>query len=218
MDVRGNGGGNVSQMLIERLGRKPLGTGFGRNSEVPDTYPGTAFYGHMACLLDEDSASDGDIFPFYFREAGLGPLIGKRTWGGVVGIAGRGPLIDGGTIYVPEFSTNDMHGNWIIEGIGRGAGHRGRERPEVDSRGPRSSARAGRRRGDEEHASPIRECCRLDRSLPSRPSRRKHREVSKGADVWPPSSCSQGRTSGTSQSGFHWRQMARRSTEARVPR
>ncbi|MGB5661027.1 MAG: S41 family peptidase [Thermoanaerobaculia bacterium] len=118
VDVRGNGGGNVSQMLIERLGRKPLGTGFGRNSEVPDTYPGTAFYGHMACLLDEDSASDGDIFPFYFREAGLGPLIGKRTWGGVVGIGGRGPLIDGGTIYVPEFSTNDMQGNWIIEGLG----------------------------------------------------------------------------------------------------
>jgi tricorn protease len=118
VDVRGNGGGNVSQMLIERLGRKPLGTGFGRNSEIPGTYPGTAFYGHMACLLDEDSASDGDIFPYYFREAGLGPLIGKRTWGGVVGIAGRGPLIDGGTIFVPEFSTNDMQGNWIIEGIG----------------------------------------------------------------------------------------------------
>jgi tricorn protease len=68
--------------------------------------------------MDEDSASDGDIFPFYFREAGLGPLIGKRTWGGVVGIAGRGPLIDGGTVYVPEFSTNDMQGNWIIEGVG----------------------------------------------------------------------------------------------------
>ena len=118
VDVRGNGGGNVSEMLIERLGRWPLGTGFGRNSEIPDTYPGTAFYGHMACLLDEDSASDGDIFPFYFREAGLGPLIGKRTWGGVVGIAGRGSLIDGGTIYVPEFSTNDMQGNWIIEGRG----------------------------------------------------------------------------------------------------
>ena len=118
MDVRGNGGGNVSQMLIERLGRKPLGTGFGRNSDIPDTYPATAFHGHMACLLDEDSASDGDIFPFYFREAGLGPLIGKRTWGGVVGIGGRGPLIDGGTIYVPEFSTNDMQGNWIIEGLG----------------------------------------------------------------------------------------------------
>jgi tricorn protease len=118
VDVRGNGGGNVSQMVIERLARKPLGTGFGRNSAVPDTYPGTSFYGHMACLLDEDSASDGDIFPYYFREAGLGPLIGKRTWGGVVGIAGRGPLIDGGEIFVPEFSTNDMQGNWIIEGIG----------------------------------------------------------------------------------------------------
>jgi tricorn protease len=118
VDVRGNGGGNVSEMLIERLGRRPLGTGFGRNSDIAGTYPSTAFYGYLVCLQDEDSASDGDIFPYYFREAGLGPVIGKRTWGGVVGIGYRGPLIDGGTIYVPEFSTNDLRGDWIIEGRG----------------------------------------------------------------------------------------------------
>lgn len=118
VDVRGNGGGNVSQMLIERLRRRPLGTRFSRNEDTPSTYPGTAFYGHMACLLDEDSASDGDIFPHYFREAGLGPLIGKRSWGGVVGITDRGPLLDGGTVYVPEFGTNAMDGRWIIEGHG----------------------------------------------------------------------------------------------------
>ena len=118
VDIRGNGGGNVSAMLIERLSRRPMGTGFNRNDDTPDTYPGAAFYGHMVTLLDEDSASDGDIFPHYFRQAGLGPLIGKRSWGGVVGITGRGGLIDGGLVYVPEFGTNAMDGSWIIEGYG----------------------------------------------------------------------------------------------------
>ncbi|MDO5566203.1 MAG: S41 family peptidase, partial [Planctomycetia bacterium] len=64
------------------------------------------------------SASDGDIFPYYFRKSGLGPLVGKRTWGGVVGISGRGPLIDGGTVFVPLSATNDEKGNYIIEGHG----------------------------------------------------------------------------------------------------
>jgi tricorn protease len=72
----------------------------------------------MVCLINENSASDGDIFPFRFRKAGLGPLIGKRTWGGVIGITNHGDLIDGGTVNVPEFGTNDTDGSWIIEGIG----------------------------------------------------------------------------------------------------
>jgi tricorn protease len=72
----------------------------------------------MTCLLNETSASDGDIFPHRFREAGLGPLIGKRSWGGVVGISGWGPLLDGGTVYVPLQGTNDTDGNWVIEGEG----------------------------------------------------------------------------------------------------
>lgn len=118
VDVRNNGGGNVSQMLIERLRRQPMGTRFVRTSDDPATYPAVTFYGHMACILDEDSASDGDIFPYYFREAGLGPLIGKRSWGGVIGITGQGTLIDGGNVFVPQFGTNDMHGNWVIEGRG----------------------------------------------------------------------------------------------------
>ncbi|MCA1481945.1 S41 family peptidase, partial [Bradyrhizobium sp. NBAIM08] len=60
----------------------------------------------------------GDIFSHYFRKAGLGPLIGKRTWGGVVGISGRGPLLDGGAVSVPLNATNDENGNYIIEGEG----------------------------------------------------------------------------------------------------
>ncbi|MFH1177211.1 MAG: S41 family peptidase, partial [Acidobacteriota bacterium] len=118
VDVRGNGGGSVSEMLIERLRRTLLGTGFSRNSEDPGTYPDATFYGPMVCLINETSASDGDIFPYMFRQAGLGQLIGKRTWGGVVGISGRGPLLDGGQIYVPEYGSNAVDGAWIIEGHG----------------------------------------------------------------------------------------------------
>ena len=118
IDVRGNGGGNVSQMLIERLGRRVLGTRFSRTFDTPGTYPNTAFHGHMVCILDEDSASDGDIFPYRFREAGLGPLIGKRSWGGVIGITNHGPLIDGGSVNVPQFGTNGADGSWVLENVG----------------------------------------------------------------------------------------------------
>ncbi len=118
VDVRGNGGGNVSQMLIERLHFPLLGTDFDRVDQFTGTYPGTVFYGPKVCLLNETSASDGDIFPFMFRQAGLGPLIGKRTWGGVVGITGRGPLLDGGTVFVPEFATASPQGQYVIEGHG----------------------------------------------------------------------------------------------------
>jgi tricorn protease len=118
VDVRGNGGGNISQMLIQRLDRKLLGTGFDRVSEYTGTYPNETFYGPMVCLLNETSASDGDIFPYMFRQAGLGPLIGKRTWGGVVGISGRGPLLDGGTVFVPEYATGSVDGKYVIEGHG----------------------------------------------------------------------------------------------------
>ncbi len=72
----------------------------------------------MVCLINETSASDGDIFPARFKKAGLGPLIGKRTWGGVIGISGHGPLIDGGNVFVPQYGTNDVDGSWIIENYG----------------------------------------------------------------------------------------------------
>jgi tricorn protease len=118
VDVRANGGGNVSRMLIERLRRKLLGVNYARTADEAATYPDGVFIGPMVALLDENSASDGDIFPSMFREAGLGPLIGKRSWGGVVGITNRGPLIDGGAVNVPEFGLANKNGEWIIEGYG----------------------------------------------------------------------------------------------------
>jgi tricorn protease len=118
VDVRANGGGNVSRMLIERLRRKVLGYNFTRLNEDATTYPDQTFRGPMAAILDENSASDGDIFPYMFRQAGLGPLIGKRSWGGVVGITNRGTLIDGGVVNVPEFALANTSGEYVIEGHG----------------------------------------------------------------------------------------------------
>lgn len=118
VDVRANGGGNVSRMLIERLRRKLLALNYSRTVDEANTYPDAAFIGPMAAILNENSSSDGDIFPAMFREAGLGPLIGKRSWGGVVGISNRGQLIDGGGVSVPESGFANTKGEWIIEGYG----------------------------------------------------------------------------------------------------
>jgi tricorn protease len=118
VDVRDNGGGNISEMVIERLARTLHGTGFARNHDAADTYPRVVQSGPKVALINEDTASDGDIFSNAFRQWKIGELIGKRTWGGVVGITEHGPLLDGGTVYVPEFGTADANGQWIIEGHG----------------------------------------------------------------------------------------------------
>src|SRR5947209_6340103 len=105
-------------MLIERLRREVAMITIARNA-VPDTDPAAAVYGPMVCLLNEFSASDGDLFPYRFRQAHLGKLIGKRSWGGVVGIRGTLPLLDGGTLNRPEFSRYDVAGKeWVMEGHG----------------------------------------------------------------------------------------------------
>ena len=118
IDVRGNGGGNVSPMLIERLRREIVMIDFSRNTG-PSTDPGAMLYGPLVCLADEFSASDGDLFTYRFKKHKMGKVVGKRTWGGVVGIRGSLPLLDGGTLNKPEFSRYDVEGkDWIIEGIG----------------------------------------------------------------------------------------------------
>ncbi len=112
IDVRYNGGGFTSQLVIERLRRVLGGLGISRNRPEPSTYPATVFHGHLACLINEHSCSDGDIFPYHFRGYGLGPLVGKRTWGGVVGYRGHRPLIDGGFIVTPEFAKYTLDSKW----------------------------------------------------------------------------------------------------------
>ncbi|RPJ01575.1 MAG: protease, partial [Candidatus Aminicenantes bacterium] len=118
IDVRGNGGGNVSPQVIDRLVREMVMVEVARNGVgAPD--PGAAFVGPKVCLCDEFSASDGDIFPYRFKTLKLGKVIGKRTWGGVVGIRGTLPLLDGGSLNKPEFAPYSPDGKgWIIEGVG----------------------------------------------------------------------------------------------------
>jgi len=118
IDVRANGGGFVSEMILERLRRQTVGMSAPRNTERDFTYPPASFYGHLVCLCDQYSASDGDYFPYYFKEFGLGPLIGRRTWGGVVGIRGFTPLMDGGYVTRPEIAGFGMDSRWIIENHG----------------------------------------------------------------------------------------------------
>ncbi len=117
IDVRGNGGGNVSPMLAERLARQAVMMDIARGS-VPRPDPEALILGPKVCLINEFSASDGDIFPYRFKRMQLGKLIGKRTWGGVVGIRGSLPLVDGGYLNKPEFATYSLEGQWIIEGEG----------------------------------------------------------------------------------------------------
>jgi tricorn protease len=117
IDVRYNGGGFVSQLTLDRLRRVVVGVGSGRYDYM-GTYPSVAFHGHMVCLINEFSCSDGDIFPNYFREYGLGKLIGKRTWGGVIGISGFRPLTDGGFVTVPGGGSVNLDGDWIMENVG----------------------------------------------------------------------------------------------------
>jgi tricorn protease len=105
-------------MVIERLTREFALVGYARNS-IPRPSPEAANTGPKVCLLDEFSASDGDIFPYRFRYHHLGKLIGKRSWGGVVGIRNSLPLMDGGFLNRPEFAHYNVEGtDWVVEGKG----------------------------------------------------------------------------------------------------
>ncbi|MFA6571394.1 MAG: PDZ domain-containing protein, partial [Bacteroidota bacterium] len=118
VDDRYNGGGFVSNMIIERLRRVMTMVGIARNQQHAEPYPDAVFSGPMVCLVNELSMSDGDMFPYQFKTAGLGKIIGRRTWGGVVGIRGTLPLLDGGYLMRPEFSHAGTSGDWILEGVG----------------------------------------------------------------------------------------------------
>jgi tricorn protease len=117
VDVRYNGGGMVSGLLLERLARKRLGYDFQRWGP-PAPYVAQSPRGPMVALTDENAGSDGDIFSHAFKMLGLGPLIGMRTWGGVVGIEPYIPLADGSVTTQPEFSFwfNDV--GWGVENYG----------------------------------------------------------------------------------------------------
>ncbi|MGE5625009.1 MAG: S41 family peptidase [Bacillota bacterium] len=117
IDERYNGGGFIDQMLLERLRRVLAGMTTNREGAQGTEHP-VMSYSYKACLINEYSASDGDIFPYYFRKYGLGPLIGMRTWGGVRGIRGDWPLLDNGYITVPEGAEYGLDSQWVMENHG----------------------------------------------------------------------------------------------------
>jgi len=117
IDVRFNGGGHVSQILLEKLLRKRIGYDVNRWGE-PDSYPLDAPAGPIVALTNEYAGSDGDMFSHAFKLTGIGPLIGKRTWGGVVGIWPRHSLVDGAVTTQPEFAFWFEDVGWGIENYG----------------------------------------------------------------------------------------------------
>ncbi len=118
IDDRMNGGGNVSPMILERLQREVYRMSMSRNGGKNETVPNQTFYGPKVCLIDKYSSSDGDLFPYGFRKLGLGKLIGKRSWGGIVGISGSRAYLDGQDMRTPFFTSYSTEGEWIIEGHG----------------------------------------------------------------------------------------------------
>ncbi len=118
VDVRFNGGGHVSALILEKLARRRLGYDTSRWGQVPVPYPPESVLGPMVALTNEHAGSDGDIFSHGFKMMKLGPLIGKRTWGGVIGITPSHPLVDGTLTTQPEFSFWFSDVGWGVENYG----------------------------------------------------------------------------------------------------
>ena len=117
VDVRYNRGGHVSQLLLEKLARRRIGYDFAR-WERPMPYPADSAFGPVVALTNEHAGSDGDIFSHCFKAMKIGPLIGKRTWGGVIGIWPRHRLVDGTETTQPEFSFWFSDVGWSVENYG----------------------------------------------------------------------------------------------------
>ncbi len=117
IDARYNGGGFVSELIIRRLSIKLLAYGKARKGK-PYRYPDDAVNAHIVALCNQHAGSDGDIFPRAFKLAGLGPVIGMRTWGGVVGIRMDKPFVDGGMMTIPEFAWWEAGEGWTLENRG----------------------------------------------------------------------------------------------------
>ena len=117
IDERWNSGGQIPDRFVELLNRPVLAYWAVRDGRSWQ-WPPVAHRGPQVMLINGWSGSGGDAFPTYFRQAGLGPLIGTRTWGGLIGISGAPPLIDGGNVTVPTFRMYDPKGQWFAEGHG----------------------------------------------------------------------------------------------------
>jgi tricorn protease len=117
VDERWNGGGQIPTRFIELLDR-PLTNYWAVRAGEDWDWPPVGHRGPKCMLINGWSGSGGDAFPYYFRQSGLGKLIGRRTWGGLVGISGNPGLIDGASVTVPRFAFYELDGTWGVEGHG----------------------------------------------------------------------------------------------------
>lgn len=117
VDGRFNGGGLDPDIFLARLDKK-IHSYWTRRYSYDQTSPSTATRAHMVCLTNRQAGSGGDEFPMLFRKKGMGPVIGTRTWGGLVGVSMFISMIDGGGLTAPDYRIYDEKGRWIIENIG----------------------------------------------------------------------------------------------------
>ena len=117
VDVRDNGGGHVSSLVLEKLRRTAQGFGIVRHGGL-ETYPDNAPRGPLVAVANEQAGSDGDIVTAMFRQLGLGPVVGTRTWGGVIGIDGRYRLVDGTSVTQPRYAFWFKDAGWNVENHG----------------------------------------------------------------------------------------------------
>ena len=118
VDVRYNGGGHTSQLVVERLMRRVVGWDISRDNAEPMTYPFDAPRGPVVLVTNEDAGSDGDIVNAAVQALGIGPVVGVRTWGGVIGIDGRYSLVDGTMVTQPKYSGWFEGKGWDVENYG----------------------------------------------------------------------------------------------------
>jgi tricorn protease len=117
IDERYNHGGMVADYIVNELDRKLMGS-FAQRDGQASTSPIAGIYGPKVMVINESAGSGGDALPFYFRVRKIGPLVGTRTWGGLVGTLGIPATIDGGGITAPSLAFYNLDGNWDIENVG----------------------------------------------------------------------------------------------------
>ena len=144
IDVRYNGGGFIPDHMVSLVAREPM-VYWKRRGLDPTVQitPNLSHAGPKAVLINGYSSSGGDAFPYYFKKAGIGPLIGTRTWGGLIGISGNPMLVDNGGILTSTFRMLDPDGKWAVENVGVAPDMEVIDRPELVAKGQDPSLEAG---------------------------------------------------------------------------
>jgi tricorn protease len=117
LDERWNEGGFIADYVVDVLKRFPFSGAIERDGKAIHD-PVGAIFGPKVMLINQNSGSGGDAMPWYFRKAGVGKLVGTRTWGGLVGIGGYPTLLDGGRVMAPRYAFYGLNGEWEVENHG----------------------------------------------------------------------------------------------------